>query len=290
MKKAIIAITFIFILTFAGCSNTEHPQLVATTLPVYEFTTILCENTDISVARLVTENVSCLHDYTLQVSQMRMLESAESVIISGAGLEDFLEDALHGASHIIDASCAVAPIEHHDDHDHSHDGHHHTSDPHIWLSPENAATMCKTICDELSVLFPEHCSTFASNLSGLIKRLNQLQAYGEDALQELSCRDLVTFHDGFSYFAESFDLHILEAIEEESGSEASAKELIALIQLVNDHHLPAIFTETNGSTSAAEVIAAETGIPVFSLDMAMAGDSYFEAMYHNINTVKEAMG
>ena len=28
----------------------------------------------------------------------------------------------------------------------------------------------------------------------------------------------------------------------------------------------------------------------FSLDMAMAGDSYFEAMYHNIDTIKEALG
>jgi ABC-type Zn uptake system ZnuABC Zn-binding protein ZnuA len=24
--------------------------------------------------------------------------------------------------------------------------------------------------------------------------------------------------------------------------------------------------------------------------MAMSGDSYFEAMYHNINTIKEALG
>lgn len=29
---------------------------------------------------------------------------------------------------------------------------------------------------------------------------------------------------------------------------------------------------------------------VYSLDMAMAGDSYFDAMYRNIDTVKEALG
>ena len=38
------------------------------------------------------------------------------------------------------------------------------------------------------------------------------------------------------------------------------------------------------------LIAAETGIRVFALDMAMSGESYFEAMYRNIDTVKEAMG
>ena len=55
------------------------------------------------------------------------------------------------------------------------------------------------------------------------------------------------------------------------------------------HQLPAIFTEVSGSVSAAGVISAETGAKVFSLDMAMTGDSYFDAMYHNIETVREAM-
>ena len=65
------------------------------------------------------------------------------------------------------------------------------------------------------------------------------------------------------------------------------KELIALVR---QHKLPAVFTETNGSDSAAEVIRSETGAAVFSLDMAMSGDSYFEAMEHNIRTIKEALG
>ena len=123
----------------------------------------------------------------------------------------------------------------------------------------------------------------------MLGKLDALQAYGESELSNIKCRKLITFHDGFSYFAESFDLHIVKAVEEESGSEASAKELIELIDLVKTNQLPAIFTESNGSTSAADIIAKETGVKTFALDMAMAGDSYFEAMYHNIDTVKEAL-
>ena len=29
---------------------------------------------------------------------------------------------------------------------------------------------------------------------------------------------------------------------------------------------------------------------MYTLNMAMAGDDYFAAMYHNIQTIKEAMG
>jgi zinc transport system substrate-binding protein len=101
---------------------------------------------------------------------------------------------------------------------------------------------------------------------------------------------MITFHDGFAYFAHAFDLTILEAVEEESGSEASAQELKHLIGLVDEHRLPAIFTEINGSVSAADIIAAETGVGIFPLDMAMTGDDYFKAMYHNIDTLKEAFG
>ena len=39
-----------------------------------------------------------------------------------------------------------------------------------------------------------------------------------------------------------------------------------------------------------DVIARETGTHTYALDMAMGGDSYFAAMYHNINIIKEAMG
>ena len=81
----------------------------------------------------------------------------------------------------------------------------------------------------------------------------------------------------------------MEAVEEESGSEASAKELIHLIALVREHDLPAIFVEKNGSSSAASILSRETGAKVCMLDMAMSGNSYFDAMYHNIDTVKEAL-
>ena len=47
---------------------------------------------------------------------------------------------------------------------------------------------------------------------------------------------------------------------------------------------------TNGGTAAAQVISADTGAKVYSLDMAMSGDSYFDIMYRNIDTIKEALG
>ena len=287
MKRFAALLGLIFIL--AGCAPQPQAQIAATTLPVYEFTTRLCEGTGITVTRLVTESVSCLHDYSLSVRQVKAAEAAEVVVISGAGLEAFMHDVLHDTA-AVDASQGIHLLgcEEHHNHEDDH-GHHHDADPHLWLSPAHAKAMAQNICAGLQVRYPAHASTFSANLEELNADLDVLQDYGESQLCSLSTRELITFHDGFAYFAEAFGLTILEAVEEESGSEASAAELKHLITLVRTHDLPAIFTERSGSVSAAGVISAETGAEIFALDMAMAGDNYFEAMYHNIDTLKEAL-
>ncbi len=270
-----------------GCAAPAKPtDIAATTLPVYEFTARLCQGTGITVTRLISESVSCLHDYSLSVAQVKALEAAQVTVLSGSGLEDHLE-GITGKT--IDASAGISLLESCAHHDHDrHDN--HDADPHMWLSPEYAKAMAKNICSGLKQQFPAHSAVFEGNLAALLSDLDELQKYGEQTLSQLSCRKLVTFHDGFAYFAHAFSLEILESVEEESGSEASASELKELITLVREHQLPAIFTETNGSVSAADVIAAETGVRIFRLDMAMSGHSYFEAMYHNIDTLKEALG
>ena len=277
-----------------GCApKADYAPIAATTLPVWDFTSRLCRGTPLTVTRLVTEQVSCLHDYSLNVRQVKAAEAAQVVVISGAGLEDFLDDLLLDVP-TIDASYGISLLHSEDDHEEAHhheeEGHHHENDPHIWLSPENAMVMARNICEGLSRQYPDYEDTFRANLGDLISQLEELQSYGEEQLSGLQCRELIPFHDGFSYFAQAFHLTILESVEEESGSEASAKDLIHLTKLVREHHLPAIFTEVSGSDSAAQIIARETGCTVYSLDMAMSGDSYFDAMYHNIDTIREALG
>ena len=287
-KSALLAAAMLLTL-LSGCTKTEYAQVAATTLPVYEFTAALCADTGISVARLVTENVSCLHDYSLNVSQVRAAEAAELVVISGAGLDIFMEDLAIDKANMIDSSAGIHLLECEEEHSSEH-GHDHEADAHIWLSPANAKMMAENICRGLSGRYPEHQQTFEANLATLTGKLDALQAYGDAQLSQLKCRELITFHDGFSYLAHAFDLTILEAIEEESGSEASAQELIHLIGLVRDHSLPAVFTEANGSVSAADIISAETGAAIYTLDMSMGDRGYFESMYHNIDTIREALG
>lgn len=262
----------------AGCGN-EKAQVAATTATVYQFTAALCADTDITVAQLVTEQVSCLHDYSLNVRQVQIANAAEVIVISGAGLEDaFMGDVLAGKN-VIDSANGMEPAMRDSG-----------ADSHIWLSPAHAKQMASNICKGLSRQYPEKKDVFEKNLAKLNVKFDELLTYGEKKLSELKCREMITFHDGFGYFADAFDLSILRSIEEEAGSEVSAKALKELIGLVKSHKLPAIFTETNGSAVSANNIKSETGAEVYALDMCMGNMDYFAAMRSNIDTVKEALG
>lgn len=291
MKKLIILLLVLAML--CGCAPAQQADIAATTLPVYQFTARLTAGTGLTVTRLVTENVSCLHDYTLTVRQMKAIEGAEVVILSGAGLEDFLGDALTSANTVIDSAEGIALLEGGHHHDHEGEEHeeaeHHEHDPHLWLSPACAAEQAKNICTGLSGRYPEYAPVFEENLANLLADLQKLENYGREQLSGLSSHEILTFHDGFTYLAQEFGIEIVEAIEEESGAEASAKELIHLVEEVRRHDIRAIFVEENGSGSAASIIAAETGAKLFTLSMAMSGDDYFEAMYRNIDNLKEAL-
>ncbi len=292
MKK--LTIWLLILVLLCGCTPAPQADIAATTLPVFQFTQRITAGSGLTVSRLVTENVSCLHDYTLTIRQMKAIEGAEVIVLSGAGLEDFLGDALHAAGTVIDSSAGIPLLEgghhhHHEGDAHHEEEHHHEHDPHLWLSPECAAEQARNICAGLSAQYPEYAELFEKNLAALLHDLQVLEDYGTEQLSGISSRELLTFHDGFAYLAHAFELEIVAAVEEESGAEASAKELIHLVEEVRHHDIRAIFVEENGSGSAASIIAAETGARLSALSMAMSGDDYFEAMYRNIDALKEAL-
>ena len=269
----------------AGTANTEKSQsgIVCTTQQLASLTERVLRGTaagsETEVACVVTESVSCLHDYTLSVRQMQLLENAEVVIESGMGLEDFMEDALRAASCTrITASTGVMALPSDEDPD--------EPDPHIWLAPKNSAQMARNIADGLAELYPDDAARLHENAADYAREMDELQAYGEQQLANLSCRELVTFHDGFSYFAEAFGLEIAAAMEVEAGSEPSAKELEEIVAVVRENAIPAVFSETNGTQDAAQLVARETGAGVFVLDMGLSDP---DAIRNNIDTVKEAL-
>ena len=344
MRKRIILLGLVLAL-LCGCgaapSAPEEDKLtiVATTYPIYLFVSAVTQGVDgVEVERLNTGSVSCLHDYTLSMTDMKKLEKADVIAMNGAELESFMEDALATSDAVvIDCSQGIELLEnlshhhveeesehvhseeeehlHGEDEVHDHTGeteHEHEDkhaeeessvldehghdhghwDPHYWLDPENAGQMVCTLAEGLMQLDPEHAQVYESNRSSAMAQLYDCAAQMRKILFEsgVDIPGLITFHDGFQYFAHAFGLPLLEAIEEEAGSEASAKEIVEITGLVNEYQLPVIFTEYNGSDATAKAISRETGCQVAQLSMIMDGEedrleAYLQAQLENMKAV-----
>ena len=206
---------------------------------------------------------------------------------------DHKEDAKEADEH----DHKEAEPQHHEDeavtdyasHDHEHDNH-------IWMDPLRAGQMMMNLAEGLSQADPVNAETYRSNAQNAQALLAQAKDEITASLAGLSCRDLITFHDGFAYFADTFGLTILRSIEEEAGSEASAHDVVEILEEIEHHQLPAIFTEVNGGTATAEMIQRECGIPIYSLDMMMSGptegevgiQTYLNRIIQNAETIQEA--
>lgn len=312
MKKRLFALFIAMMYLLTACGQTAPGvaddgklTIVATTYPVYLFASAVTAGAeDIVVERLDTGSTSCLHDYNLTVNDMKKLEKADVIALSGVGLEEFMEDALATSeAMVIDCSEGVKLLEnqshHHDEHDHSHDGHDHGHfDPHYWLDPDNAILMAENLAAGLTAVEGGEQTRFENNAARVRDRLPRGAYDCHRLLDGVGSPELITFHDGFQYFSHAFEMNLLESIEEEAGSEASAKEIVEITALVKDHGIPGIFTEVNGSDATANAIARETGCQVAQLSMLMDGsmlgpnadvddwiDLYLDGLTANVETV-----
>ncbi len=307
MKRPILSMLLSVLLLLPGCaqapsgsSQEEGLTVLATTYPVYLFARTVAQGVEgVTVERLNTGSVSCLHDYTLSVDDMKKIEGADVIAMNGAGLEDFMDDALAASSAaVIDCSQGVALLENADHiHEEGDGGHDHGHwDPHYWMDPGNAAVMVRNLQEGFALADPDHGDAYARNGE---EAAGQLPSFAGDCTQALEGAEgaaLITFHDGFHYFAQALGLPLLASIEEEEGSEASAMEINEITQLVKEHQLPVIFTEVNGSDATANAISRETGCQVAQLTMLMDGpeegdlSTYLEGVRSNVNTIVSFFG
>ena len=307
MKRPILSMLLSVLLLLPGCaqapsgsSQEEGLTVLATTYPVYLFARTVAQGVEgVTVERLNTGSVSCLHDYPLSVDDMKKIEGADVIAMNGAGLEDFMDDALAASSAaVIDCSQGVALFENADHiHEEGDGGHDHGHwDPHYWMDPGNAAVMVRNLQEGFALADPDHGDAYARNGE---EAAGQLPSFAGDCTQALEGAEgaaLITFHDGFHYFAQALGLPLLASIEEEEGSEASAMEINEITQLVKEHQLPVIFTEVNGSDATANAISRETGCQVAQLTMLMDGpeegdlSTYLEGVRSNVNTIVSFFG
>ena len=267
-------------------------KILASFYPLYIMLMNITEGIQgVSISMLAPPDTGCLHDYQLTTKDMRSIEDADIFVVNGLGMEDFLDKVLedNGASgKMVVASGGYGSLS---------GGSLINGNPHLWVSVDGAVYQVLEIANGLSTLDPGHSDLYMENASSYVAKLLDLSIKMHAGLDDFAGKRIVTFHEAFPYFAREFGLNLAAVIEREPGEDPSARELDELVSLIKDLRSGggsvALFAEPQYSSSAAEVIAAETGLKVWELDPCVtgeiAGDAYIRAMEKNLEVLEAAL-
>lgn len=275
-------------------------NIVTSFYPIYISTlNIVKDIPNVNITNMTKAQTGCLHDYQLTPQDLKTLENTDILVVNGAGMESFLKDiiAQYPNIKVIDASKDLNLLED-NNHDHSHDDHDHEHEynAHVWVSVSGNIDQVKNISSQLETLDSKNKDLYKENTNNYVAKLENLKTEMHSELDNLTNKDIITFHEAFPYFAKEFNLNIVGVIETEPDSEPSAKEIENIISTVRKYNIKALFTEPQYSSRVAQTIANETGASIYELDPIVTGDSnktayddYINKMKKNLNVLKEAL-
>ena len=294
MKKlfAVLLAIILFVPALAGGET-----IVTSFYPVWLLTRNLAEGIDDLEVVNLAENVSgCLHDYSLQSSDMAVLSGASALLINGAGMESFLPviTSAYPDLPVIDATAGLPFL--------SESGIVEIGEPedgeeinsHLWLDPQRAAGMASNLADGLIRLFPDKAQQISENLNACTARLQALDQTLRDSLSGTG-RKVIIFHEAFPYFAEACGLCAAAIVNKEPEDTLPTAQLVRVAELIRSENTMPLILKSIDVDPAVNTLVTETGIPVCELDPVTSGpanppsDYYETVMISNMQALLQAI-
>lgn len=192
-----------------------------------------------------------------------------------------------------------AEHEHEHEHNHEENGHHHTYDPHIWLNPQYAIKMVRSVEQELSRIDPDNAEYYKTNADNYIKQISDLDKEFEETVKNAK-NPKVAFGGAFAYayFVERYNLDFVSAYETcGESAEPSTAKIKEVIDYINKNKIPVIFYKEYTTGNIAKTISEATGAKMLvfntvhnlSKDELQSGASYVSIMRGNLDNLKQAL-
>ncbi len=243
----------------------------------------------VSVATLVGPDGD-VHVYAPAPADARKIADAKLLIINGLGLEGWLPRLLQSSGSkapIITATRGIVPLKRGSE-----------ADPHAWQSVANARTYVANIRDAMVAADPADAGTFRANAQAYLEKLDALDREVRAAVEQIpeGRRKVISTHDAFGYFASAYGIEFIAPSGVSTESEASARDIAAIITQIKTEKIPAVFLENISDDRLVRRISSETGAKVggtlFSDSLTgEKGDAptYIDMVRHNIKVLTSAL-
>ena len=317
-----LAVAFVLALVAVASGTPERPLQAVATFSILGDMVSRIGGEHVSVTTLVGPGGDP-HVYQPTPADARSVSQAHVLVVNGLDFEGWLDRLIKasdfGGSRVV-ATAGIEPLAfdheggdgpgHDDDHGEEgesaekhgddHAGHHHgAADPHAWQSLQHAVVYVDNITAALAKADPENASAYYRNRATYVAEIEALDAEIRDLFAGLpaASRTIVTSHDAFQYFGRDYGLTFIAPQGLSTASEASAKSVVSLIELIRSQGIRAVFLENVADPRPLERIADETGAAVGGTlypGMLSPPDgpapTYLDMMRHNAKTIVQGLG
>lgn len=242
------------------------------------------------------------HSYSANPRDLERAATADLYVEMGANLERYAES---GAWRRLIAESGIPVVrlaDHVDlivrdlviDHgDHVHDL--RDGDPHAWFDPGRVRQMVAAIRDALIEVDPAGADAWTAAADAWDAELAALDAEIDATLAVIppDRRRLVVLHDAYAYLADRYAFEVLGFVSRSPEQEPSAADVAALLDLVRDSGVPAVFSEPQLADDILRMVAAEAGVEVGMLltdGFTAEVDSYPELLRHDAAELVRLLG
>ena len=205
---------------------------------------------------------------------------------------------------------------------------HPEGNPHYWTGPYNARLIAEEIADRLGQLDATNADYYDKRAKEFVSEVNA-HMFGEEVVKKLGSgnawtlqqsgklkdtlekrgikaggwvgkllpyqgRQIVTYHDSWPYFADAFNLKVLDELEPKPGIPPSPGHVAEVISEMQKSSAKVVLMEPYYDRKPADRVAKETGATVVDVPNSVGGSDntgdYFALIDNIVNEVSKAMG
>ncbi|WP_235041012.1 metal ABC transporter solute-binding protein, Zn/Mn family [Vreelandella profundi] len=263
------------------------------------------------------------HVYSPSPGDARALADADLVVFNGLLFEGWMERLISASDYdgaLVTATDGIQPLSYagHDDHDHEHDhsheGHDHEAhahdehsddhaghdhgdeDPHAWQDMRQAEVYIANIRDGLIAADADHEDEYRANAERYLQEIADVDAEIRALIEEIpASTSVITGHDSFGYFSNAYGVNFLSPVGLSTEADPSGASMAALVDVINQESVQALFHENMTNQSIITQLAEETGLPIagtlYADALASEGEAstYLGMMHHNARMLHDAL-
>lgn len=217
------------------------------------------------------------HLYQASQGDVRALGEADLIVYSGLDLEGRMEEVFEQMDALGRPTVAVAGALPADSLAASAN-YAGQADPHVWMSVPLWKEAARRTADALAEHDPASAPTYRANLDAYLAELDALDAELRATLGAVppQRRVLVTAHDAFTYFGQTYGFQVegLQGIS--TATEAGTADVQRMAAFIAERRIPAVFVES--SVSPRSIEAVREAVQARGFDVQIGGNLFSDAL------------